>query len=46
MEPAEPDPANLEERIPALLGIVGLRKDRTDLPAMFVPCAAAPGSND
>jgi hypothetical protein len=32
MKPAEPDPIKLRERRLAMLGIVGLWKNRTDLP--------------
>jgi hypothetical protein len=32
MKPTKPNPADLEERRAAMLGIVGLWKDRTDLP--------------
>jgi hypothetical protein len=32
MKPTQPDPDKLEERRAAMMGIVGLWKDRTDLP--------------
>jgi hypothetical protein len=32
MKPDDSDPAQLEERKAAMMGIVGLWKDRTDLP--------------
>jgi hypothetical protein len=32
MKPAQPNPDQLEERRAAMMGIVGLWKDRTDLP--------------
>jgi hypothetical protein len=32
MKPTQPNPPNLEERRAAMMGIVGLWKDRADLP--------------